>query len=237
MAQYGRPSADTYILYWNGSSGGNIYADIDEETRSDSDYGYSQANMTGAVYVTKLSSLSDPQSSIGHIFRYTYRRSATNKNGTLVVELRQGYASEASPGTLLRTDTYTNPGSTFTAASITLSSSEADAITDYSDLYVRFNVTVNAGGGLTLQSSWAELEVPDAQGGGTTEESASAAIYKSVAATGTPDAMESGAGTAVYAAITASEQGVLQDSAAAASTKGTLTQAFLLVEETLYDFA
>ena len=42
----------------------------------------------------------------------------------------------------------------------TLSAGEADSITDYSALELRFNANV-LGGGETIQVSWAEIEVPD----------------------------------------------------------------------------
>ena len=48
--------------------------------------------------------------------------------------------------------------------SFTLSAGEADAITDYTDLRIRFDITFDAGisGDLNARVTWAELEVPGA---------------------------------------------------------------------------
>jgi hypothetical protein len=55
------------------------------------------------------------------------------------VQLRQGYTNEGSPGTLIASAQHNNiPGNAWTAGSFNLSAGEADSITDYSDLYLRF---------------------------------------------------------------------------------------------------
>lgn len=160
MAQFLRPSSDITAggtTGWYESAGGtqtNIYTAIDEVTRSDTDYIYSSANQLSTSEIA-LSSGTDPLSSTGHIVRYTYLRTVTNKNYTLQVNLMQG-------ATTIATWTHANPAATFTAAAQTLTAGQADAITNYADLRLQFNVTVAAGGGGAMQVSWAEMEIPNA---------------------------------------------------------------------------
>ena len=141
MPQYGRPSADTnnpgtYTDQGGGST--NIYATIDEVTLDDADYIRSPLAPASAIYVTKYSNLEDPQSSTGHVLRTRYAKDAAGgAQIDIVVQLRQGYVSEVTQGTLIATRTFTNVGNTFTTDAYTLSGAEADAITDYTSLYLR----------------------------------------------------------------------------------------------------
>lgn len=140
MPQFGRPSADTLRDNWEEDDGTtvDIFDQIDEAVADDLDYIRTVLAPTNDVYVTKLSNLEDPVSSIGHTLRYRYRKDTTGGAAIdLTVQLRQGYVSEASLGTLIRQDTYTGISNTITAGSVTLSGAEADSITDYTSLYVR----------------------------------------------------------------------------------------------------
>jgi hypothetical protein len=145
MAQFGRPSADTnnpggYTDQGGGSS--NIYTKIDEVTYDDADYIRSPLAPSSSVYVTKLSNLEDPVSSSGHVLRTRYAKDAAGgATINLVVELRQGYVNEGTPGTLICTRTFNGISETFTTDAYSLSSGEADAITDYTSLYVRMVAT------------------------------------------------------------------------------------------------
>lgn len=144
MAQFGRPSTDTTREAWEDQAGGtvNIYTTIDESVASDTDYVRSALVPTTDAYVTKLTTIEDPQSSTGHIVRYRYSKDASGgAQIDIVVQLRQGYVSEASLGTLIHSETHTNVGNTWTAGTFTLSAAEADTITDYSDLFIR--ITAN----------------------------------------------------------------------------------------------
>ena len=141
FAQFGRPSADTSIGTWTDDGGGttNIYQTIDESSASDADYIESVQNPSSAPYVTALTTLEDPVSSAGHIVRVRYGKDASGgAQVDLTVELRQGYVNEGSPGTLIATHSYTDISDTLTTAAETLTGGEADAITDYSDLFLRF---------------------------------------------------------------------------------------------------
>jgi hypothetical protein len=144
MPQFGRPTTDTTIGTFTDQAGGttNIFQSIDEAAADDADYIKSVVSPASAVYVTKLSATSDPALSTGHIMRM---RTSTDQDGQEAIdftqELRQGYTNEGSQGTLISTSTRTGVNSTvWTTTTKTLSGAEADAITDYTNLYYRFVV-------------------------------------------------------------------------------------------------
>lgn len=158
MAQFIRPESDISIGNWNGS-----FADIDETSANDSDFGWSDDN-TDDVYETALGSNADPNGSGGHTVRCRISRTdggvPNDNNGSatsVLIELIQGTTIIAT----VRADA--NVG-LWEDVSYTLSGAEADAITDYSDLKIRFTFTGGGGGpsnrrGMAL--SWAEMELPD----------------------------------------------------------------------------
>lgn len=142
MAQFARPSVDTTRDNWEEDDGTttDIWDQIDEAVRDDVDYIRTVLTPTSDVYVCKLTTVEDPLSSINHVVRYAYGKDAAGGDQIdLTVQLRQGYVNEGSPGTLIATaGTHTNIASGWTAGSYTLSGAEADAITNYADLYLRF---------------------------------------------------------------------------------------------------
>jgi hypothetical protein len=141
MAQFGRPSTDTSIGTFTDQAAGttNIYTTIDEVSPSDADYVRSVSAPANAPYVTKLTTIEDPVSSTGHTIRYRYQKSAAGGAGIdLTVQLRQGYTNEGSPGTLIKEWIHSAITETLTTQNQTLSGAEADSITDYANLYLRF---------------------------------------------------------------------------------------------------
>lgn len=143
MAQFGRPSADTYNGDgWVEDDGTavDIFDQIDEAVLDDADYIKSPVAPTSDVYVTKLSNLEDPVSSTGHTVRVRHQKDAAGgATVNLTAELRQGYVSEASQGTLIATVmSAVALSDVATTTTYTLSAAEADAITDYTSLYLRF---------------------------------------------------------------------------------------------------
>jgi hypothetical protein len=143
MAQFGRPSADTNNPGgWTTQTGGsaNLYTTIDEATPDDNDYIRSPASPSNAVYVTKLSSLVNPGTTTGHVMRMRTSADLDNQQTiSITQELRQGYVSEASPGTLIASQSRTGiTSTTWTTSQYTLTAAEAGAITDYTNLYYRF---------------------------------------------------------------------------------------------------
>lgn len=145
MAQFARPSADTDNTgAWVDEAAGSvtIYDGIDETSPSDVDYIESPANPSSAAYTTALTTIEDPVSSTGHTVRIRYAKNAAGGGQiNLTVQLRQGYVSEASQGTQIAQWTYTDISNTLTTAVETLSAGEADAITNYGSLFLRFVAT------------------------------------------------------------------------------------------------
>ncbi len=158
MTQYARPDSDISATNWTGA-----YTAIDEETPNDSDYitGSDSANGTDEV---GLSNVTDPASSADHVIKFRARQSGTpGHQRYLDVSLVQGSTVIASHATV------TLDGSTWTDYSKTLSSAEADAITDYTDLRLHItssgDVGTPAGSRRSVYVSWVVFEVPDASGG------------------------------------------------------------------------
>lgn len=156
MAQFARPSSDVSTGSWTTTP---LWSKVDEVTASDSDFISSDNNTSGDTCQLGLSSVTDPGLSTGHVVRYRYRKSGSGGHTIdVVVELRQG-------ATLIASQSHSNIGNTFTAGSFTLSTSEANAITDYSALQLHFIRNGDTGGSpgnrRSLEISWAELEVPD----------------------------------------------------------------------------
>ena len=141
MAQFGRPEADITNQSFTdqAASGTTIFDVLDETVADDNDYIQSAVAPTNDVYVTRLSDVEDPVSSSGHIVRYRYRKSAAGgAQIDLNVQLRQGYVSEGTPGTLIEEWDHVDISDTITAAAQTLGGTEADLITDYTSLFLRF---------------------------------------------------------------------------------------------------
>lgn len=165
MSQYSRPDSDISIGNWVDSGGGtvNIYQNIDEVTYSDTDYIKSENNPSSSACEIGLNSVTDPEVGTGHVLNFRILGGgAQTANGNLIVGLYQS-------STLIASWTYTNIGTgttpTVTAKTETLNSTEADSITDYSNLRIKFTATKTAGivwlGGI----SWFELQLPDAPAG------------------------------------------------------------------------
>jgi len=142
MPQYGRPSSDkdNTGLYTDSSAGAvALYSKIDESAADDTDLIQSPAAPTSAVYVTHFSTMADPLTSSSHVMRTRYRKDTSGGAGLdIVAQLRQGYQSETTQGTLITTRTFSAVGaSAWVTDAYTLSAAEADAITDYAELYLR----------------------------------------------------------------------------------------------------
>jgi hypothetical protein len=161
MAQFGRPSGDVTTGAWTATGGtGNLASAIDEATAVDTDF-IGADNSTNDFAEVSLSSLNDPEVNTIHVIRYRYRKSASSGNArSIQVALYQG-GTQIATGT-----THTPTTTTWTAGTFTLTGTQADAITDYTDLRLRFIATGttsgSAGNRRHPQISWAEFEVPDA---------------------------------------------------------------------------
>jgi hypothetical protein len=136
--RYARPDADVSDGDWLPSTPGDLYAMLDEETASDTDYIYTE---TASTCVIRLSDVADPGTSDHHVLRYRVRSA---EGSTLVATLKQG-------ATTIATRTHSALGTDWTTLEMNLSGTETDAITDYTDL----TVTFAASDGVT----WTPLEL------------------------------------------------------------------------------
>ena len=133
MAQFARPIAD--LVAWATGT----FEDIDEVTPSDADLVQSDVAPANDPAGYDLGTVEDPLVSTGHILRYRYQKdAAAGAQIDLTVQLRQGYVNEATPGTLIASFLHTNIGNGFVQANQTLGGADADAITDYANLQLRF---------------------------------------------------------------------------------------------------
>lgn len=144
MPQFARPDADTTIGNFTTQAGGNtnLFATIDESVADDGDYIRSPTSPASEVYVCRLSDITDPVSSTGHVMRMrTAVDQANQETLDFTQQLRQGYTNEGAQGTLIASQSRNGVTSvTFTDSAYTLSGAEADAITDYTALFFRFVV-------------------------------------------------------------------------------------------------
>jgi len=121
--RYARPEADVSDGSWLPSTPGDLYAMLDEETASDTDYIYTE---TASTCVIRMSDVADPGTSANHVMRYRVRSA---EGSTLIATLKQG-------ATTIATRTHSALGTDWTTLEMNLSGAETDAITDYTDLTV-----------------------------------------------------------------------------------------------------
>jgi len=126
IPQVARPSSDVSDGAWTPSSGVDLYGVLDEVVLSDADY--ITTNTTADACVVALGALSDPTSSAGHLLRYRLLGDGTSG---ITVELLQG-------STTIATWTHDPAPATWTTYSQTLTGTQADSITDYTALRLRF---------------------------------------------------------------------------------------------------
>lgn len=181
MAQFVRPIADLDNTgVWTTTP---LWSKIDDSVGSgDADFILSDTSPSSTEpFTVDGSTVTDPVSSIDHILRVRSSKSAGGANNDIVVELRQGYVSEASQGTLIATLTGLMTTDTPTTYTLTLSAAQANAISNYADLQFRCWSAKNGGGGNSQTTIYdIELEVPDA-GNQTYDESISFSANSTVA--------------------------------------------------------
>lgn len=134
-------SADSVDGAWTDQAGGtSLAAAIDETTASDTDFIRSEEHPSTSGCRVKLASGTDPASSTGHIIHWRIRKeSATGETINGTVKLYQGGGDSLGAGTLIASFNRSNvDGSGWTTYDEALSGAEADAISDYSDLYLEF---------------------------------------------------------------------------------------------------
>ena len=152
---YARPSSDVTDGNWVNSSGNNtdLFSYIDEAVASDSDYIQVQdSDGSAETCEVGLGAVDDPGVATGH--KVTFRASENSGMNvvTLVVLLRQGT-------TTIKTMTENTFGSAETFEH-TLSSGEANSISDYSALRLHFTATDGMGTTAVTRVYQAFLECP-----------------------------------------------------------------------------
>lgn len=161
-SQLARPDLDIFNSNWVDSDGNDIHFEELDETLPDDNTTYTQSpldpgNADDAEF--GLSDVVDPQVSSGHVLRYRFRNSGNSMGNAeldVTVELRDGASIIGSWTHLDLTDT------SFATHVRNLTAPQADAIANYTDLRVRFNVTFDPRivGNRQLRVTWAEFEVP-----------------------------------------------------------------------------
>ena len=128
MAQFARPDADTSLGGWTNTT----WDKIDEVIASDVDKTVSPTAPSNATLVVRLSDVEDPLSSANHTFRFRYQKSAAGgATVNLYVRLLEGITQRAAW-------TYLDVANGWIDGVETLSGAEADAITNYNDLFLEF---------------------------------------------------------------------------------------------------
>jgi hypothetical protein len=126
--QAARPDADVSAGGWGAAP---LWSKLDEELPDDADHVMSASPPAGDAYEVSLSPLGDPGVSTGHVLRWRAQADLVGPVVTVTPALYQG-------ATLIATLTPRVLGEAFTTYEDTLSGAQADAITDYSALSVRF---------------------------------------------------------------------------------------------------
>lgn len=161
MAQFARPDSDISQGDWTdeGSSfnDGNLYTSIREATQDgDISYVNGEGDTPSTTFEVGLTAVTDPVSSADHYLRiwmYGQGSGAAERIDVYLMENEAAPTQIAAFSNLSRDSPYGDEGRVLT-------SGEADAITDYSDLFVRV-VNDNIGSGEFVRITQVYLEVPD----------------------------------------------------------------------------
>ena len=167
MTQFARPDADVSDGDWlnQDDSNSNLYASIDEASHSDSDYikaedpGYGIP--TDMPVTIGLSDINEPDGNADHKIKYRATENSGSNAVQLTVQLLEGSTSRKSV-------TNSSIGGSFAEYTINLSEAEANNISDYTNLKLKFTASDTQGGGAVTKISSAEFQAPDAAASTTT---------------------------------------------------------------------
>lgn len=157
--QFARPDGDNTLGNWTDQGGGttNIYSTIDEVTASDADYIKSPLPSSANAFICTLQNVDDPVFHTGHFVKgrvWCDRGTATTVVANL--ELRQGTTQ-----IVLASSTITaGENMTWKDFLLELSEAQAAAITDYTDLRLRFYSLILGGTVNEMRFSWAVFDIP-----------------------------------------------------------------------------
>jgi len=127
MLQYAYPVSDIATNGWS-STGANLWSVLDETVQDNADYIYSPNNPTTQAFEVALGTLGDPAVGTGHVVYVGLH--AVGQDTTFSLSLMQGAAE------IDAWDEVVTAGAIVTRGH-TLGATEANSITDYSDLRVR----------------------------------------------------------------------------------------------------
>ncbi len=149
--QVARPDEDVQLGSWTITGAATGHA-ATNSTNTNHDADYVNTSTNGDVLIIGLTGLLEPLSSSGHVLRLS-ARAYPGVFRTLNFELRQG-------STLIASTSRTITHYAYAIESFFLSTAEADAITDYTDLEVRMSAS-GLGGGEYIRVTWIAFETPD----------------------------------------------------------------------------
>ena len=151
--QLGVPVADLVTTGWSKIDATNFFADVDDGKTPDSATTMvtSPNNPSSSPISFDLTSLTDPANNNFHTVAVGYRRETGSRVMTITSELRQGYVNESTLGTLIAASAADDVDSatSWGGQTLQLTTTEADNITDYTDLQVRVVANVSGGGSTT----------------------------------------------------------------------------------------
>ena len=160
MTQYARPASDITVGSWTDEgtvdNDGNLYTSLDEVTRDD-DSSYIQGTNGAGSSEVKLSTVTDPVSSTGHILHVWFRSIGSGAGE------KMDFYLYCATTLIVQSINQTNRSDTYADIAVTLTTDEADAITDYSDLRIRMDEDT-IGTGEYVRITQCYIEVPDAPG-------------------------------------------------------------------------
>lgn len=203
MTQYARPSSDISTSNWTTTP---LYQKIDEASYDDGDYIQSTGGSGTYTCEVKLSSVTDPQTGDSHVVKWRGIKAGPGSN---TVQTRL-YIYQGT--TLIATSGQYSEGTSFAEHSYTLTSGEANNITDYTDIRFRIEAVISGSGNQYARVSWAELGVPDA--GTDTTDTAPAWMRGKILTTSTKSAWLKG-----KISLTTEAEAWLKGSIDAATTK------------------
>ena len=158
MTQYARPVSDVSVGSWTDEgtvdNDGSLYTSLDEVSQ-DGDDSYVLAAPGAGTFEVMLDSVDDPESSSGHILHVYGESTGGTTPDRVDVSLYDGASL------IVLSEDWAPGRSGYVDLNLTLLSTEADAIVDYSDLRVRVDL-ITLGGGETFKITQAYLQVPDA---------------------------------------------------------------------------
>ena len=158
MVQIARPDSDISAGLWNPVGGPSTLFDaIDESSPDDNDY-IEALNGENTTCEIGLTTLTDTVANTGHIIRFRMQGTGSGGPERLEVQLFDGATQRATSGNRTSRGAWSDEEYTLTAG-------EADAISNYADLRLKF-VSSNLDVTEDMWCSFAEFEVPDVVAGG-----------------------------------------------------------------------